>query len=88
MEEYIDDLITQTKEDIKKAQKRLETLNMMKSQISISNKTTTVREASRMLGISEQSIRLWLRSGKLRGRRVGCSYMIDIDSRKEALAGK
>ena len=60
MEEYIDDLITQTKEDIKKAQKRLETLNMMKSQISISNKTTTVREASRMLGISEQSIRLWL----------------------------
>ena len=58
MEEYIDDLITQTKEDIKKAQKRLETLNMIKSQISISNKTTTVREASRMLGISEQSIRL------------------------------
>ena len=88
MEEYIDDLITQTKEDIKKAQKRLETLNMMKSQISISNKTTTVREASRMLGISEQSIRLWLRSGKLRGRRVGCAYMIDIDSIKEALAGK
>ena len=87
MEEYIDDLIAQTKEDIKKAQKRLETLNMMKSQISISNKTTTVREASRMLGISEQSIRLWLRSGKLRGR-VGCSYMIDIDSIKEALAGK
>ena len=41
-----------------------------------------------MLGISEQSIRLWLRSGKLRGRRVGCSYMIDIDSIKEALAGK
>lgn len=88
MEEYIDDLIAQTKEDIKKAQKRLETLNMMKSQISISNKTTTVREASRMLGISEQSIRLWLRLGKLRGRRVGCSYMIDIDSIKEALAGK
>lgn len=88
MEDYIDDLIIQAKEDIKKAQKRLETLNMMKSQISISNKTTTVKEASRMLGISEQSIRLWLKSGKLRGHRVGCSYMIDIDSIKEVLAGK
>lgn len=87
MEEYIDELIMQAKQDIKEAQRRLNVLTEMKDRLTIKDNTVSVRKASQMIGISEQSIRLWLKSGKLKGRRVGCSYAIDIDSIKEALAG-
>ena len=49
--------------------------------------TVSVGKASQLIGISEQSIRLWLKSGKIKGRRVGKTYRIDMDSIKEVLKG-
>jgi excisionase family DNA binding protein len=87
MEEYIDTLIEQAKSDIKKAQERLKTLTLMKSQVSVCNTSVSVREASLMIGITERSVRDWLHSGKLKGQRVGKSYYVDRESIKEVLAG-
>ena len=87
MENYLDELIVQAMQDIKEAQRRLDVLTMIKEQLASKETSVSVKEASQMIGISEQSIRLWLRSGKIKGHLVGGSYKIDMDSIKEVLAG-
>lgn len=87
MEEYIDELIMQAKQDIKEAQRRLNVLTEMKGCLTIKGNTVSVRKASQMIGISERSTREWLRIGKLKGQRIGKYYAVDVDSIKEALAG-
>lgn len=40
------------------------------------NELLTVKEAARMLGVSEQYVRRVLASGKLRGYRLGCFWVV------------
>lgn len=87
MENYLDDLIAQAKLDIERAQKRLETLTLMRRQMSVADNTVSVKEASELIGICDKSVIAWIGSGRLKGHRVGKSYRIDRDSIKEALAG-
>ena len=87
MENYLDELISQARLDIKHAQKRLEMLNALKDSMLENEATVSVGKASQLIGISEQSIRLWLKLGKIKGRRVGKTYRIDMDSIKEVLKG-
>lgn len=87
MENYLDELISQARLDIEQAQKRLEMLNALKDSMLENEATVSVGKASQLIGISEQSIRLWLKSGKIKGRRVGKNYRIDMDSIKEVLKG-
>lgn len=87
MENYLDELISQARLDIEQAQKRLEMLNALKDSMLENEATVSVGKASQLIGISEQSIRLWLKSGKIKGRRVGKNYKIDMDSIKEVLKG-
>lgn len=87
MENYLDELISQARLDIEHAQKRLEMLNALKDSMFENEATVSVGKASQLIGISEQSIRLWLKSGKIKGRRVGKTYRIDMDSIKEVLKG-
>ena len=87
MENYLDELISQARLDIEQAQKRLEMLNALKDSMLENEATISVGKASQLIGISEQSIRLWLKSGKIKGRRVGKNYRIDMDSIKEVLKG-
>ena len=87
MENYLDKLISQARLDIEQAQKRLEMLNALKDSMLENEATVSVGKASQLIGISEQSIRLWLKSGKIKGRRVGKNYRIDMDSIKEVLKG-
>lgn len=87
MENYLDELISQARLDIEHAQKRLEMLNALKDSMLENEATVSVGKASQLIGISEQSIRLWLKSGKIKGRRVGKNYRIDMDSIKEVLKG-
>ena len=61
--------------------------NLCNESLQHQETSVSVKEASQMIGISEQSIRLWLRSGKIKGHLVGGSYKIDMDSIKEVLAG-
>ena len=86
MEDYIDELIIQAMQDVREAEKRLKMLSSMKKIVSKNSGTLTVKEASRMLAMSERSVRALLRSGKLKGHRVGKSYLVDVDSVKEVLA--
>ncbi|MGI8426255.1 MAG: helix-turn-helix domain-containing protein [Actinomycetota bacterium] len=44
----------------------------------------TVQEAARQLGKNPETIRRWVRSGKLRSRRIGLQHIIDEDDLKEA----
>ena len=62
-------------------------LNALKDSMLENEATVSVGKASQLIGISEQSIRLWLKSGKIKGRRVGKNYRIDMDSIKEVLKG-
>lgn len=39
-------------------------------------RTLTVNEAAKMLHITSYTVRLWLRQGKLRGRKIGRAYLI------------
>ena len=71
MENYLEELISQARLDIEHAQKRLEMLNALKDSMLENEATVSVGKASQLIGISEQSIRLWLKSGKIKGRRVG-----------------
>ena len=87
MEKYLEELISQARLDIEHAQKRLEMLNALKDSMLENEATVSVGKASQLIGISEQSIRLWLKSGKIKGRRVGKNYRIDMDSIKEVLKG-
>ena len=87
MENYLDELISQARLDLEHAQKRLEMLNALKDSMLENEATVSVGKASQLIGISEQSIRLWLKSGKIKGRRVGKTYRIDMDSIKEVLKG-
>ena len=87
MENYLDELISQARLDIEHAQKRLEMLNALKDSMLENEATVSVGKASQLIGISEQSIRLWLKLGKIKGRRVGKTYRIDMDSIKEVLKG-
>lgn len=87
MENYLEELISQARLDIEQAQKRLEMLNALKDSMLENEATVSVGKASQLIGISEQSIRLWLKSGKIKGRRVGKNYRIDMDSIKEVLKG-
>ena len=87
MENYLDELISQARLDIEHAQKRLEMLNELKDSMLENEATVSVGKASQLIGISEQSIRLWLKSGKIKGHRVGKTYRIDMDSIKEVLKG-
>ena len=87
MENYLEELISQARLDIEQAQKRLEMLNALKDSMLENEATVSVGKASQLIGISEQSIRLWLKSGKIKGRRVGKNYRIDLDSIKEVLKG-
>ena len=87
MENYLEELISQARLDIEQAQKRLEMLNALKNSMLENEATVSVGKASQLIGISEQSIRLWLKSGKIKGRRVGKNYRIDMDSIKEVLKG-
>lgn len=87
MENYLEELISQARLDIEHAQKRLEMLNALKDSMLENEATVSVGKASQLIGISEQSIRLWLKSGKIKGRRVGKNYRIDMDSIKEVLKG-
>ncbi len=87
MENYLEELISQARLDIEQAQKRLEMLNALKDSMLENEATVSVSKASQLIGISEQSIRLWLKSGKIKGRRVGKNYKIDMDSIKEVLKG-
>lgn len=87
MENYLEELISQARLDIEQAQKRLEMLNALKDSMLENEATVSVGKASQLIGISEQSIRLWLKSGKIKGRRVGKNYKIDMDSIKEVLKG-
>lgn len=87
MENYLEELISQARLDIEHAQKRLEMLNALKDSMLENEATVSVGKASQLIGISEQSIRLWLKSGKIKGRRVGKNYKIDMDSIKEVLKG-
>ena len=47
----------------------------------------TVPEAARRTGRNPETIRRWIRSGKLRARRVGTQHVID-DADLEAVASK
>ena len=87
MENYLDELISQARLDIEQAQKRLEMLNALKDSMLENEATVSVGKASQLIGISEQSIRLWLKLGTIKGRRVGKTYKIDMDSIKEVLKG-
>ena len=87
MENYLEELISQARLDIEQAQKRLEMLNALKDSMLENEATVSVGKASQLIGISEQSIRLWLKSGKIKGRRVGKNYRIDMESIKEVLKG-
>ena len=87
MENYLEELISQARLDIEQAQKRLEMLNALKDSMLENEATVSVGKASQLIGISEQSIRLWLKSGKIKVRRVGKTYRIDMDSIKEVLKG-
>ena len=87
MEDYLDELIMQAKQDIKEAQRRLDVLLAMKERLISNDTTVSVREASQMIGISERAVREWLKSGKLVGRRIGRNYAVDMDSIKEVLKG-
>lgn len=87
MEDYLDELIMQAKQDIKEAQRRLDVLLAMKERLISNDITVSVREASQMIGISERAVREWLKSGKLVGRRIGRNYAVDMDSIKEVLKG-
>ena len=87
MENYLEELISQARLDIEQAQKRLEMLNALKDSMLENEATVSVGKASQLIGISEQSIRLWLKSGKIKGHLVGGSYRIDMDSIKEVLKG-
>lgn len=87
MENYLEELISQARLDIEHAQKRLEMLNALKDSMLENEATVSVGKASQLIGISEQSIRLWLKLGKIKGRRVGKTYRIDMDSIKEVLKG-
>ena len=87
MENYLEELISQARLDIEHAQKRLEMLNALKDSMLENEATISVSKASQLIGISEQSIRLWLKSGKRKGRRVGKTYRTDMDSKKEVLKG-
>ena len=87
MENYLEELISQARLDIEHAQKRLEMLNALKDSMLENEDTVSVGKASQLIGISEQSIRLWLKLGKIKGRRVGKTYRIDMDSIKEVLKG-
>ena len=87
MENYLDELISQARLDIEQAQKRLEMLNALKDSMLENEATVSVGKASQLIGISEQSIRLWLKSGKIKGRHIGKNYRIDMDSIKEVLKG-
>ena len=87
MENYLDELISQARLDIKHAQKRLEMLNALKDSMLENEATVSVGKASQLIGISEQSIRLWLKSGKIKGRRVGKAYRFERESIKEEQKG-
>lgn len=87
MENYLDELILQARLDIERAQSRLTMLSALKESMSVNETNVSVSEASRLIGISEQSIRLWLKAGKIKGHLVGGSYRIDMDSIKEVLKG-
>ena len=87
MEDYLNELISQARQDIKEAQRRLDVLTEMKEQLVSKKTSVSVREASQMIGISERAVREWLKSGKIVGRRIGKNYAVEMDSIKEVLAG-
>lgn len=47
----------------------------------------TVMEAAKMARRDPETIRRWIRSGKLRSRRLGAQYIIDEDDLAEFLGG-
>jgi excisionase family DNA binding protein len=48
----------------------------------------TVPEAARKFGRNPETIRRWIRSGKLRARRIGTQHLIDEADLEESLAGE
>ena len=87
MENYLDELISQARLDIEHAQKRLEMLNALKDSMLENEATVSVSKASQLIGISEQSIRLWLKLGKIKRRDLRKTCSIDMDSIKDVLKG-
>lgn len=48
----------------------------------------TVPEAARRVGRDAETVRRWIRSGKLRARKVGTQHLIEEDDLEQALAGE
>jgi excisionase family DNA binding protein len=48
----------------------------------------TVPEVARKVGRDPETVRRWIRSGKLRARKVGTQHLVDEADLDEALAGE
>lgn len=46
----------------------------------------SVREAARLLGVSERSLRSWSRQGKIRARRIGSRILFSVKELEAFLA--
>lgn len=44
----------------------------------------TVPEAARRVGRDAETVRRWIRSGRLRAEKVGLQYLIDVDDLEQA----
>ena len=55
--------------------------------IDLSN-TVTVHEASRFADRHEETIKRWLREGRLKGRKVGLVWYIDATDLRETLGAE
>jgi excisionase family DNA binding protein len=44
----------------------------------------TVAEAADLVGLHPETIRRWIRTGRLRATRIGRSYLIDADELRRA----
>lgn len=48
----------------------------------------TVAETAERLNLSEQTIRRWIREGRLKAAKLGRSYMVSIDSIKSLITNE
>ena len=61
---------------------------MVSADVVVSNYMLTVPQAARRVGKDAETVRRWIRSGKLRARRVGTQHIIEEDDLRAILPEK
>lgn len=74
-----DELIANAEKDLESAKQRLELLRQLKASYEASE-FVSAKEAAERLGISVQSVIIWLENGRLKGRKPGKKWLVSVDS--------